>query len=96
MFEPTGNFISCFFVQICDRFCLQEEIMRRCDCFHPQMDMTLLNVSKFDFKERQRPCNLLDGGEEKTRKVFLCTDHPFPGKFILSELNFCSGRGMHS
>ncbi len=48
--------------------------MRRCDCFHPQMDMTLLNVSKFDFKERQRPCNLLDGGEEMS---FLCTDHVF-------------------
>ncbi len=56
--------------------------MRRCDCFHPQMDMTLLNVSKFDFKETQRPCNLLDGGEEKS---FFCMDHLFPEKFASSE-----------
>ncbi len=42
--------------------------MQQCDCFHPQMDLSLLNVSKFHFKDRQRPCNLVDGGNNGKKK----------------------------
>ena len=48
---------------VCDRFCLQEEVMRACDCFHPQLDLSLMNVTRFKFRDRQRPCNLMDPGK---------------------------------
>ena len=47
-------------------------IMKSCDCFEPQLDMSLMNVTKFDFKSGIRPCNF-DAGDglatKKYRKV---------------------------
>ena len=59
----TSNF------QTCQRFCLQHMIMKSCDCFEPQLDMSLMNVTKFDFKSGIRPCNF-DAGDGLTTKKY--------------------------
>ncbi len=42
---------------VCNRFCLQHEVMKACDCFHTQLDISLMNITKFPYVDRQRPCD---------------------------------------
>ncbi len=45
---------------MCTRFCLQHEVMKAYDCYHTQLEMSLMNVSKFayDSAEGRKPCDI--------------------------------------
>ena len=32
-------------------------MMKGCDCFHTQLDISLMNITKFPYKDRMRPCD---------------------------------------
>ncbi len=58
---------------VCTRFCLQHEVMRACDCFHTQLEMALMNVTKFPFKNGLRFVIFF----KKNRAVLQCRNYLF-------------------
>ncbi len=50
---------------VCTRYCLQHQIMRECDCFNTQYDLTLINVTGFEYSSGEaRPCDLAIGSAD--------------------------------
>ncbi len=46
--------------------------MKGCDCFHTQLDITLMNITKFQYQERFRPCEIGLDGMYSRRWLGLC------------------------
>lgn len=45
---------------MCQRHCIQMEVIEACGCFHMAMDLSLLDIEKIPYEERPPPCNATD------------------------------------
>ena len=48
--------------QVCLRACLQILTLKTCDCFDSDLDLTTVNVSRFQFEGGRRTCSYLEEG----------------------------------
>ncbi len=44
---------------VCQGHCVQLTVIAECDCYHTQLDMSLIDMDKVKFKNFTRPCNRL-------------------------------------
>ena len=57
------------FLQTCQRYCLQKDITRECQCFHPNLVVAMVN-STFD----KRPCLITPDKNSKIHKSCISTE----------------------
>ena len=56
------------FLQTCQRYCLQKDITRECQCFHPNLVVAMVN-STFD----KRPCLITPDKNSKIHTLYINT-----------------------
>ena len=55
--------------QTCQRHCIQLDIIKSCGCFHINMDLDLINITRAEFANGTRTCSVIPKADSNLEKI---------------------------